>query len=60
MKALYLSIAAGLALSACDMANKADAPANDSVAVDTAAEEAAIRSRKQAGWRPTPRKTRLR
>jgi len=49
MKALYLSIAAGLALSACDMANKADAPANDSVAVDTAAEEAAIKV-KEAGW----------
>lgn len=49
MKALYLSIAAGLALSACDMANKADAPANDSAAVDTAADEAAIKV-KEAGW----------
>ena len=49
MKALYFSIAAGLALSACDMANKADAPANDSAAVDTAAEEAAIKV-KEAGW----------
>ena len=49
MKAVYLSIAAGLALTACDMAKKADAPATNAATADTAAEEAAIKV-KEVGW----------
>jgi len=48
MRAIHLTLAAGLALAACDAANRAEAPADNAAAVDTAAVEQALKDNETA------------
>jgi ketosteroid isomerase-like protein len=48
MRAIHMTLAAGLALAACNAANKAEAPADNAAAVDTAAVEQALKDNETA------------